>query len=468
MTTRNEPTPDVEVVEHDIHEHEEREDYARSRVPEHARRSTGAVFMVLVGIVTAFFFPTVGGSYLLAYGAAATWIALLVGFLILIALTLVVASAASREGLTAELLTRGCGYGFVGSVLTTLIYAATFVLYTALEGQILATSIDQIWDLPDIVWYIIVGLIFIPLTWYGMTQLTWIMWLTFPIYVILVTIAVVKAINENGGFPTELFTAAPEGSITGILGFLGVMAGLAGTIGLNPMEASDYNRFIAADRFKKVAWKSIVLPYALMFFVAMPLGMFFTLITNEVNPAVYFSSLLGVGLGVLLAWISQVRINLTNVHLGSIALTSAAQRVTKRPPGRMVWVTVVAVLSILLMQADVLGNVLGFLEWNGMFLLAWVGTVIADLLIVRKALGIVRGPIEYREGHIRKFNPVGVTALLAAVLVGSILLYAADGTMLRGLAPYIAFAVAVIVHSVMAVVTKGRFYFSDQTPEPAR
>jgi hypothetical protein len=73
-----------------------REDYAQERLPESRRRGNGSVLMVLVGIITAFFFPTVGGSYLLAYGASATFIGLAIGFVIITGLTLVIASAASR------------------------------------------------------------------------------------------------------------------------------------------------------------------------------------------------------------------------------------------------------------------------------------------------------------------------------------------------------------------------------------
>ena len=113
-----------------------REDYVRERLPAARRRSGGAVMMVLVGIITAFFFPTTGGDYLLSYGAAATWIGLAIGFVLITGLTLVTTSAAAREGLNSDLLTRGCGYGYAGSAVTALLYGATFVIYAALEGQI--------------------------------------------------------------------------------------------------------------------------------------------------------------------------------------------------------------------------------------------------------------------------------------------------------------------------------------------
>jgi len=448
-----------------------REDYAQERLPETRRRGGGSVLMVLVGIITAFFFPTVGGTYLLAFGATATFIGLAIGFVIITGLTLVVASAASRWGLNSDLLTRGCGYGYVGSAVTALIYAATFVIYAALEGQILASSVEQLWHLPTGVWYVVVGLIFIPLTWYGMTQLSWTMWVTFPIYLVLIVIAFVKGLHRSGGFPAHFFTATPPHAILGALGVLGVLAGLAGTIGLNPLEFSDYARFIGPGRFRRGAWTSVVLPYALMFFVAFPLGVFFTLTTGQTNPGIYFDGLLGLGLGVLFAWITQVRINLTNVYSGSIALTNFLTRTTGRKTSRIIAVTVVAIASVALMFANVLGHVLSFLDWDGIFLMSWVGTVVTDLLIVKKLLKIGPRRLEYARTRLRLINPVGPVALLIAVAIGSLLHYGVRNPYVVDLSAFIAFGIASVTHTVLAVLTRGRYYLRpgiepDAQPDP--
>jgi purine-cytosine permease-like protein len=339
-----------------------------------------------------------------------------------------------------------------------MIYAATFVIYAALEGQILASSIEQLWNLPIGVWYLVVGLIFIPLTWYGMTQLSWTMWVTFPVYLVLIVVAFVKALHHSGGFPAHIFTAAPPHSVLGALGVLGVLAGLAGTIGLNPLEFSDYARFIAPGRFRRTAWTSVVLPYVLMFFVAFPLGVFFTLTTGQTNPGIYFNGLLGLGFGVLFAWITQVRINLTNVYSGSMALTNFLTRTTGRKTSRIVAVAVVAIASVALMFANVLGHVLSFLDWDGIFLMSWVGTVVADLLIVKKWLKIGPRRLEYARSRLRMVNPVGPVALVIAVGIGSLLHYGVGNPYLVDLSAFIAFGISTVTHTALAVLTRGRFY----------
>ena len=436
-------------------------DFARSRVPDDAKRGAGPILSVLVGFVTAFFFPLLGGLFLIQYGAASSWIGLTISFVILIALALIVTRVASREGLTSELLTRGAGFGTAGSVLTTVIYAGTFVIYAGTEGQILASSIDLIWDLPNWIWYVVVAGMFLPMAWNGISSMTRILTWTIPIYFILLVVAIIIAWNQSGGMPDGMFTAMPDGATGGALGVLGVIAALAGTVGINPFEASDYNRFIRGKDFARKALVTVVLPYALLFFVALPLGFFFTLATGQFDPSIYFVGLIGLIPGVLLAWVSQIRVNLTNLHVSSVAFTSGAETIGAGKLGRRFWLIVVTAASVALMASDVIGNLTVFLEWTGIFLLSWLASIIADLVVVRGWLKIVTGPIEYRATHLRRYNPVGITALLVATISGSLIWVFVADPVVHSLAAYISFAIAFVIHIAMAVATKGRTYFAD-------
>lgn len=439
----------------------EHDDYARTRVPEHAKRGAGSILTVLVGFVTAFFFVLVGGLFLAKSGAAATWAGLGISFVLLIVLTLIVCRAASREGLTAELLTRGTGFGAVGSILPSAIYASTFVIYAGTEGQILAHSINQIFHIPEQIWFIVVALIFLPMAWNGINTMTKILAWTVPVYVILLVAAIISAWNKSPGIPAGMFTAMPEGAVGGVAGTIAIVAALAGTVGINPFEAADYNRFIRADEFKRKAFISVVLPYALLFFGAIPLGMYFTIITGSVDPSIYFIGLIGLLPGVALAWVSQIRVNLTNLHVSSVAFASGAEAVGAAKLHRRFWLVVVTLASIALMWFNVLGNLTVYLEWTGIFLLSWVACVVADLVVVRGALKIVTGPIEFRTGHIRTCNPVGVVALISGTLSASLLWFFAKDPIVSGLSAYIGFAVAFVIHVTLAIVTKGRTYFAD-------
>lgn len=434
------------------------DDFASVRVPLTERRGHSSVFMILFGIVTSFFFLTTGGSYLANYGAAATWIGLFIGFFVLITLAIVISRTASKEGMTAELITRACGFGYAGTILTSLIYAATFIFYTAIEGQILADAAATLIPWPPIVWYIIAGLIFIPLVWKGTSQLTWVMWVTVPVYVILITVAIVAALNLHGGFPMEIFTATAPGGLPGGLALAGVMAGLAGTIGLNPVEAADYNRYIHPKKFGKSAWISLVLPYALLFFFAMPVGMFFAAATGDTNPAHFFALLLGPLLATLLAWTSQIRINLTNIHLGSIALTSVSNRFKHSKHARKIWTVGICMASIPLMYINIVEHILVFLAFNGVFLMSWVGCVVADLVLVRRVFRILPKSLVFETERIRAINPVGPIALILGVVIGSVLLFSPELGIVSSFAAYIGFVISVVAQVLGALFSKGKYY----------
>jgi cytosine permease len=436
-------------------------DFARSRVPEHAKRGAGAVMTVLIGFVTAFFFVLVGGLFMAQSGAAATWAGLGISFVLLITFTLIVCHTASREGLTSELITRGAGFGAVGSILPTIIYATTFVIYAGSEGQILAHSINQIIPLPEQVWFVIVALIFLPMAWNGISSMTKILSWTVPVYLILLVAAIIAAWNHSGGMPVGLFSAMPKGAVGGVAGTIAIVAALSGTVGINPFEASDYNRFVRADDFKRKALITVVLPYALLLFGAIPLGMYFSLATHSIDPSIYFIGLIGLFPGVALAWVAQIRVNLTNLHVSSVAFASGSEAVGASKLNRRFWMVTVTLATIVLMWANVLGNLITYLEWTGNFLLAWVACVLADILIVRGCLKLVTGQIEYRTEQIRVVNPVGVIALIAGTGVASIIWFTATDRILGGLSGYIGFVIAFVVHVSLAVATKGRTYFAD-------
>ena len=443
------PTPEPLDADH------KKDDYARTRVPATVKRGPASILSVLTGIVTAFFFLFLGGIFYENYGSTATWIGTTVGFILTTTLSWITCYFASKEGLTAELMTRGCGFGAMGGLLTTLIYGTTFVILSATEAQILASNIALIWDLPNIVWYVFVSAIFIPLVWGGIGQISKLLSWSIVIYLPLIVWAIWIAWHAPDSGSTM---TAPEFSLANLPGILAIIGTLSAMVGLNPLESADYNRFISHKSYVRSSFITVILPFIFMFFVAIPLGMFFAKMTGSSNPGVYLVSLLGLLLGVTLSWVSQIRINLTNIHLGSIAFASISGQFGAYQLGRRFWTIMVSIAVVLLMVGDVLGNLTTFLEWNGIFLLAWVGCLIADLLIVRGLLKIVSGPIEYRSSHLYSCNPVGVVALLVATAIGSFVWLFYGESMLRSLAGYIAFGIALVVHVLMAVLTKGKYY----------
>ena len=74
----------------------------------------------------------------------------------------------SRYGVDIDLLTRGAGFGYIGSTITSLIYASfTFILF-AIEASIMSTALELCFGIPLWLGYIICAVVVIPLVTHGM------------------------------------------------------------------------------------------------------------------------------------------------------------------------------------------------------------------------------------------------------------------------------------------------------------
>ena len=98
--------------------------------------------------------------------------------------------------------------------------------------------------------------------------------------------------------------------------------------------------------------------------------------------------------------------------------------------------------------------------------LAWIGAVVADLIIC-KPLGLSPKGIEFRRAYLYDINPVGVGALLIASVLSMLSYLGFFGLMAKGLASFIALGSAVLCVPIIAYLTKGKYYIARQ-PEKFR
>ena len=107
------------------------EDYALRYTPKSFRRwSEFRVANTAFGSLSFLALEAIGGAVTLNYGFSnAMWAILAVGILIFLT-SLPIAYYAARYGLDMDLLTRGAGFGYLGSTITSLIYAVfTFIFF---------------------------------------------------------------------------------------------------------------------------------------------------------------------------------------------------------------------------------------------------------------------------------------------------------------------------------------------------
>jgi hypothetical protein len=101
------------------------EDYALRYAPKGFRKwSEFRVANTALGAVSFLALEAIGGTLVINYGFTnAAWAILVVGALIFLT-GLPISYYASRYNLDMDLLTRGAGFGYIGSTITSLIYAS--------------------------------------------------------------------------------------------------------------------------------------------------------------------------------------------------------------------------------------------------------------------------------------------------------------------------------------------------------
>jgi len=167
---------------------------------------------------------------------------------------------------------------------------------------------------------------------------------------------------------------------------------------------------------------------------------------------------LALSLAVVLVVISQVKINVTNAYSGSLAWTNSYTRITKRYPGRLVFLAFNLAVALVLMEAnmfDFLNTILGFYANCGM---AWIVTVASDIVFNKYLLGLSPKAPEFRRGMLYAVNPVGFGSMVVAAGVSILAFFGLLGSALQPYSPLVAIGLALVLPPVLAVATNGRYY----------
>lgn len=437
---------------------ENREDYALRPVPaSYQRWSVSSLFGVMFGITTAMFFFSWGGTLVHAYGTTNLVIGLVVATIIVGALAYLWTSAASSSGLGSDLLTRGAGFGFLGSSVTSLIFAVNSLIFFAFEGAIMANAVMAQWlAIPAWLVYLVTGGVFIPLTWYGLRLVNILMWVTLPVFAVFITLTIWQAAQTS--VQVDFWSYQPENGVDTVAGppVLQLLAAAFGVAGTIPV-AADFGRFIPAERRRVGSFVVGPVFAAVTFLGPTLLGAWLSLRFAETDPGKYLPAVFGVG-GVLFVITTQVRINLSNAYSGSLQFAGLFCRVFGVTPGRHWFVILTVGLGTVLMFGDLYSRLNAVLTFGGVFMLAWIACVVADMTINKRLLRLSPPGFEYRRSQLPAFNPVGLGALGGALVVAVPLAFGLCGPLGMTLAPFVAAAVAFVLVPVLAAATKSRYY----------
>jgi signal transduction histidine kinase/CheY-like chemotaxis protein/purine-cytosine permease-like protein len=466
------------------------EDYALRYTPQRFRKwSTFRVANTAFGAASFLILEAVGATLLVKYGFMNAFWAILVTGLIIFLAGLPISIYAARYGVDMDLLTRGAGFGYIGSTLTSLIYASFTFIFFALEAAVMAYALELALGIPPSWGYLVCALVVIPLVTHGVSAISRLQVWTQPLWLVMLVVPFVYVwMRDPGAFAGITHYA---GDKNGSPGFNLHLFGAALTVGIALItqmgEQADYLRFMPerTGANRKAWWLGVLAggPGWVVLGVFKMLGgalLAYLAIThmvpveravdpNQMYLAAYEYVFPNYGWAVaataLFVVISQLKINVTNAYAGSLAWSNFFSRVTHSHPGRVVWVVFNTLIAFMLMEMNVfqaLGDVLGLYS---NIAIAWMMAVVADL-VVNKPLGLSPSGIEFKRAHLYDINPVGVGAMALASALSITAHLGVFGPTAQAFSAVIALGVAFVTSPLIAWATKGRYYIA-RSPEPS-
>lgn len=462
------------------------EDYALRYTPRRFRTwSEFKVGNTAFGATSFLALEAIGAAIAFSYGFSNAVVAIAVVALIIFLTGLPICYYAARYGLDMDLLTRGAGFGYLGSTFTSLIYATFTFIFFALEAAILALALQLYLDWPLPVLYLLSSLVVIPLVMRGITLISHLQLWTQPIWMVLIVLPFLAIYFKQPDFYSDFTGLA--GRISGSNSFEPTMAAAAITIAIALImqigEQVDYLRFLPektqANRWKW--WTAVIvsgpgwiIPGALKMLGGAFLA--FVALQHQI-PAeqaleptrmylagfayVFTDPAIVVAVTVVFVIVSQMKINLTNAYAGSLAWSNFFARLTHSHPGRVVWLVFNVLIAVLLMVLGVFAALEHVLGVYSNVAIAWIGALVADL-VINKPLGLSPKGIEFKRAYLYDINPVGIGAMVVAVSASMLAYAGVLGPTLQAFSSIIALLSALAAAPLLAWLTKGKYYLTRQ------
>lgn len=465
------------------------EDYALRYTADHARRwSIGRVANTAIGASAFLACEAIGASITLLYGFQNSMAAIGAAVVLMFLIGLPIAYRAARHGLDIDLLTRGAGFGYLGSTITSLIYASFTFLLFSVEASIMAVALAALTGMPMSIAYLLSAIVVIPIALYGMRAISSFQWATQPVWIALqfAPIAYLLWLGPEQVAGWIRFTGLTTDA-DGALNLLHFGFAFSTLLSLMPQigEQADYLRFMPRAKGKPSRrWMLAMIAggpgWAIIGGIKLSLGAVLACyavahgVPDPSSPTSLFQSIFGAMAGqggsallltALFVIVCQLKINVTNAYAGSIAWSNFFARLTHNHPGRVVWLVFNILLAILLME-------IGFTDTIGVVLIiyaniavGWIGALAADL-VISKPLGLSPPGIEFKRAHLYDINPVGVGAMGLSILVSSCAHFRLFGPLAQAFAPMLGLTVAFVSAPAIALFTHSRYYLARQSTLP--
>lgn len=458
------------------------EDFALRFTSKRARKwSASWIANSALGIVSFLVLEALGGSITLSYGSVNALWAIAAVSVVVIFSGIPICYYAAKYGVDIDLLSRGAGFGYIGTTIVSLIYASFTFIFFALEAAIMSMALELLFGIPLFWGYIISAVAVIPLVILGITNISRFQMFSQPLWLVMQIV------------PLFYVFSHPDSQLDHWLDFAGVhgtgesfnwlLFGSASAVLLSVVaqlgEQVDFLRFLPEQKTTgRLKWWFAMLfggPGWMLFGSAkLALGSYLAWLaihhgfsTEEAGDPAHmylnvFSymtansklALLTAGVFVIM---SQLKINVANAYAGSLAWSNFFSRLTHNHPGRVVWMVFNVVIALLLMELGVYRLLEKTLQVYSVVVLAWFGCLVADL-VINKPLGLSPPGIEFKRSKLYDINPVGLGSMLIASCIGLAAHLDLLNNTIKAFASYIAFAVPFITAPLIALLTHSRFY----------
>lgn len=467
------------------------EDYSLRFTAESGRRwSIATVAKTALGATAFLALEAIAASLTLTFGFTNTFWAMIALAWVIVITGVPISIYAAKHGLDIDLLTRSAGFGYLGSTITSLIYASFTFIFFAIEAAILASALHALLGVPLWIGYILCAVAVIPIVSHGIAGLSRFQivtqWVWLPLQLIAIVIACIYEYHQFNEWiayapSAPQLDATAQSSATFNLTLFGaasaVMFALVAQIG----EQVDYLRFMPKKTEKNARqwwfWVLFAGPgWILIGLVKMLLGSFLAYlaitkgadVTQAADPTYMYSmvysyitqsptvALIMAGIMVL---VCQMKINVTNAYAGSLAWSNFFSRLTHSHPGRVVWLVFNVVIALILMELGIYRALESILGVFAIVAISWLSCIAADLSI-NVSCGLRPQQVEFKRAYLYDINPVGTVSMMLATMIGILCYLGYMGDTARSLAHFITIAICFISVPVIAIITKGKYYIA--------
>lgn len=457
------------------------EDYSLRFTAKSARIwSEKRVAITAMGAISFLALEAIGGSLTLHYGFINTFAAIWSACIIIFLLGIPICYHAARNGIDIDLLTRGAGFGYIGSTITSLIYASFTFIFFALEAAIMSMALELTLNIPLSIGYVISSIVVIPLVTHGITFISRFQLWTQPIWMVLQLLPLACIVYSDMDLLrewTQYEVSATSGGTFNVL-YFGLASSVVFSLVAQIGEQVDFLRFLPEQKNNPKKWTIAMLAagpgWVVIGLLKLFIGSFLAwlafsrgLPTAEADDPttmyqVAFSYLTTSPNGILVLVgvfiiLSQLKINVTNAYAGSIAWSNFFSRITRNHPGRVVWLVFNVVIALLLMELGIYRVLEDTLAIYAIIALAWVGSLVADLVISR-SLGLRPAEISFKRADLYDINPVGVGSMSISTVLGLSAYMGLFGELMAALSCYLTLLATLILAPLFAWLTGGKYY----------